>query len=88
MSIDKIMVRGGYFMLQSVEGIYRDGVVELLEAAPKGSMGRVLITFLDTKSISLSQRGIDEQHAADLRHRLQPFHEDWARSEMDVYDAS
>jgi len=75
-------------MLQSIEGFYRDGVVELLETVPNGSNGRVLITFLDTKLISLSQRGIDEQRAAALRHRLQPFHEDWDRPEMDVYDAS
>ena len=75
-------------MLQSIEGFYRDGVVELLETVPNGTTGRVIITFFDAKSISLSQRGIDEQHAAALRHRLQPFNEDWDRPEMDVYDAS
>ena len=75
-------------MLQSFEGFYRDGVVELLEAAPNGTTGRVIITFLDAKSISPSERGIDEQHAAAMRHRLQPFNEDWGRPEMDVYDAN
>ncbi len=75
-------------MLQSVEGIYRNGIVELLEDAPNDASGRVIITFLGAKSISLSERDIDEQHAASLRHRLQTFSEDWNRPEMDVYDAS
>lgn len=34
------------FMLQSVEGVYRDGKVELLEPAPTNAGGRVIITFL------------------------------------------
>jgi len=78
--------------LHSIEGFYNDGVVELLEAAPSGTTGRVIITFLDatphkTRLIRLSERDIDEQHAADLKQRLQSFNEDWNRPEMDVYDA-
>ena len=33
-------------MLQSVEGIYRDGKVELLEPAPGNAGARVIVTFL------------------------------------------
>jgi hypothetical protein len=38
-------------------------------------------------AIDLAERGIDQRQAADLRHRLKPFADDWDRPEMDVYDA-
>ena len=75
-------------MLKSVQGIYRDGKVELIEPAPEGVAGRVIVTFLsDATVVDLPQRGIDRQQAADLRGRLAAFAEDWERPEMDVYDA-
>jgi hypothetical protein len=74
-------------MLQSVEGVYRDGKVELLEPAPANANGRVIVTFLSPVPVDLAARGIDAQRAADLRHRLAAFTEDWDRPEMDVYDA-
>ncbi|MBI2477179.1 MAG: hypothetical protein HYV60_00535 [Planctomycetia bacterium] len=37
-------------MLQSVEGVYRDGKVELLEPAPAKADGRVIVTFLPPSS--------------------------------------
>jgi hypothetical protein len=73
-------------MLKSIEGICRDGHVELLEPLPKGAQGRVIVTFLDG-AVDLAQRGIDQDQAADLRRRLAAFAEDWDRPEMDVYDA-
>ena len=74
-------------MLQSAEGIYRNGKVELIEVPqnlPEGA--KVIVTFLDAKIIDLRERGIDEEAAADLRARLQPFAEDWEIPEMNVYD--
>jgi hypothetical protein len=45
------------------------------------------VTFLSGgKRIDLAERGIDDGQAADLRHRLQAFAEDWDRPEMEVYD--
>jgi hypothetical protein len=74
-------------MHKCVEGLYRDGKIELLEPAPTGSDSRVLVTFLDDgPEVDLRQRGIDQAQAADLRHRLKAFREDWDRPEMDVYD--
>lgn len=73
-------------MLKSLQGIYREGKIEFLEPVPVGLRGRVIVTFLETGTIELGQRGIDEQHAANLRHRLQAFHIDWELPEMDVYD--
>ena len=74
-------------MLKSIEGIFRQGKVELLEAPPSDMEGKVIVTFLDAGSIDLEDHGIDRHQAADLRHRLKPFAEDWDRPEMDVYDA-
>ncbi len=74
-------------MLKSVEGLYRDGKVELLEPAPDDAQGKVIVTFLSSESIDLAERGIGEEQAADLRQRLSAFAEDWDRAEMDVYDA-
>ncbi|MCH7990590.1 MAG: hypothetical protein IID46_15730 [Planctomycetes bacterium] len=74
-------------MLKSVEGIYRDGKVELLEPAPFDGEGRVIVTFLPTNGTTdLASRGIDQEQAEDLRRRLKAFAEDWDRPEMDVYD--
>lgn len=73
-------------MLNSIEGIYREGKVELLEPAPPDAAGRVIVTFLPHKAIDLASLGINEQQAANLRHRLTPFAEDWDRPEMDAYD--
>lgn len=38
------------------------------------------------KLVRLDEYGISKEEAADLRHRLQCFAEDWERPEMDVYD--
>ena len=74
-------------MLKSVEGIYRDGKVELLEIPPDIQESRVIVTFLPAQGkIDLRARGIDEAQAAQLRWRLQAFAEDWDQPEMDVYD--
>jgi hypothetical protein len=74
-------------MLKTVEGVYRDGKVELSEIPPDIKESRVIVTFLsDRGSIDLRSRGIDEAQAAQLRWRLQAFAEDWERPEMDIYD--
>jgi hypothetical protein len=74
-------------MLKSVEGIFRDGKIELLEPAPQLEESRVLVTFLPARrTVDLPERGIDSSQASDLRARLKSFSEDWDRPEMDVYD--
>jgi hypothetical protein len=74
-------------MLKTIEGVYRDGKVELTEV-PKDVRDetRVLVTFLEVQPIDLRARGIDEAHAAELRARLATFAEDWDSPEMAVYD--
>ena len=73
-------------MLKSVEGVFRDGIIELLELPPSSAQGRVIVTFLESGWIDLRDRGIDESQAAELSHRLNAFGEDWSRPEMDAYD--
>lgn len=74
-------------MMKSVKGVCRNGRVELLEPLPESSEGQVIVTFLASDPVNLSDRGIKEEDAADLRRRLGAFEEDWNRPEMDVYDA-
>lgn len=76
-------------MLKSVEGVYREGKIELLESVPEGTTGRVIVTFVSSPdgTVDLAARGIDREQAADLHRRLATFSEDWQRPEMDAYDA-
>jgi hypothetical protein len=74
-------------MVKSVEGLYRDGKIELLEPAPERATGPVIVTILSVPvDVDLAARGITPERAADLRARLAAFAEDWQRPEMDVYD--
>ncbi len=74
-------------MVKSVEGVYRNGKVELTEPIAEAEGSRVIVTWVHpATSVDLRERGIDESQAADLRRRLAPFTEDWDRPEMDAYD--
>jgi hypothetical protein len=75
-------------MLKAIEGIYRDGKVELLETPEDMEEARVIVTFFPSVGpVDLQARGIDAAQAAELRARLQAFAEDWERPEMAAYDA-
>jgi len=74
-------------MVKSVEGVYRNGKVELIEPIVEAEGSRVIVTWIQPNgSVDLRERRIDESQAADLRHRLAPFAEDWDRPEMTAYD--
>ena len=74
-------------MQKTVEGIYRNGKVELLEPLAGAEGSRVIVTLVRPAApVDLRERGIDESQAADLRRRLAPFAEDWDRPEMAAYD--
>ncbi|MDL1978422.1 MAG: hypothetical protein LWX52_10085 [Deltaproteobacteria bacterium] len=74
-------------MLNSIEGIYSKGKIELAEVPSNiDDDTRVIVTFLKSRYIDLGKRGIDEAQAADLRGRLSTFAEDWNSPEMDIYD--
>ena len=74
-------------MVKSVEGIYRNGRVELVEPLAEAEGSRVIVTWVHpSEAVNLRERGIDEEQAADLRRRLAAFAEDWDRPEMAIYD--
>lgn len=74
-------------MLKTIEGIYRNGIIELAERpGDVPNEARVIVTFLEPKWVDLQTRGIDEAQAAELRARLTAFTEDWDSPEMDIYD--
>ena len=74
-------------MVKSVEGIYRNGKVELTEPLDGAEGSRVIVTWVHpSEAVDLRKRGIDESQAGDLRRRLAPFAEDWDRPEMSAYD--
>jgi hypothetical protein len=74
-------------MLRSVEGVYRDGKIELTEFPGEvRDETQVIVTFLETSHIDLRERGIDEAQATELRAQLGTFAEEWNSPEMDLYD--
>ena len=74
-------------MVKSVEGVYRNGKVELIEPLDDAEGARVIVTLVRSPGpVDLAERGIRPSQAADLRHRLAAFAEDWDRPEMSVYD--
>ena len=74
-------------MLTTVEGIYRNGRVELAEN-PNGAKDgtSVIVTFIGVKTINLASQGIDKAQAEILRASLFSFSEDWNSPEMSIYD--
>ena len=74
-------------MLATVEGIYRNGKVELTELPSDLSDNTpVIVTFLTRRVIDLRMHGISEVEATELRAQLMSFSEDWDSPEMDIYD--
>ena len=74
-------------MVKSVEGICRNGKVELSEPLTEAEGSRVIVTWVHPAGpVDLRERGIGKSQAVDLRRRLLPFAEDWDRPEMAAYD--
>jgi len=74
-------------MMKSIEGIFRDGKIELLKPALQETESRVLVTFFPIPGkIDLREMGVSEAEAAEMRNRVASFAEDWDRPEMDIYD--
>ena len=75
-------------MLTTIQGVYRDGKIELVETpANMQDETPVIVTFLVKPNwIDLRVRGISETQAAMLRAQLAPFAEDWDSPEMSIYD--
>lgn len=74
-------------MLTTIEGVFRNGTVELAEIPTNvGEDTPVIVTFLTGQYIDLEVRGISRRQALELRERLAGFAEDWDSPEMELYD--
>jgi hypothetical protein len=76
-------------MLTRVEGIYRNGRIELAQLpvnVPEETIA--IVTFIEPEGegIDLSAYGIDKTQAESLRANLTIFAEDWNSPEMSIYD--
>ncbi|MGK7898487.1 MAG: hypothetical protein AB4372_33945 [Xenococcus sp. (in: cyanobacteria)] len=74
-------------MLTSVEGVYRNGRVELTEQPkniPEGTS--VIVTFVSSNDIDLASQGIGREQAKILRESLATFSDYWDSDEMSIYD--
>ncbi|MGI8638966.1 MAG: hypothetical protein ACR2MG_03340 [Pyrinomonadaceae bacterium] len=69
----------------TVEGIYKDGKIELLEKVSDVEQAKVLITFLENSDIDLKTLEISEKEAGELRAKFAAF-EDWNDPALDVYN--
>jgi len=74
-------------MLTTIEGVYREGKVELSEIPTDvDDDTRVIVTFLPNRYVDLESRGIGRRQALELRERLSGFAEDRDSPEMEIYD--
>ena len=74
-------------MLTTVEGIYCNGRVELVESPNNVLEGaRVIVTFVPSNTIDLASQGIDKAPAEVLRTSLGTFAEDWNNPQISIYD--
>jgi hypothetical protein len=74
-------------IMLSVQGVYRNGKIELIEQPTNvRDETYVIVTFLERGWIDLRERGIDEEQAAELRSAMTAFAEDWDSPEMSIYD--
>ena len=63
-------------MQATIEGIYRNGKIELSETPNDVFEGTRVVTFLPPGAVDLREHGIDKAQAAELRARLACFSED------------
>ncbi len=73
-------------MLTTIEGVYRDGRIELKSLPTNvAEEVKVIVTFIDA-DVDLTAHGIDRSQAKILRNNLATFADDWNSPEMSIYD--
>jgi hypothetical protein len=73
-------------MIKTVEGIFRDGKVELLETPESIDGARVFVTFLPLVAGPVEELSFTPDEIADLRAKLAAWEEDWQAPGMEAYD--
>jgi hypothetical protein len=74
-------------MIQSVEGVFKNGKVELLEEPGNISEARVIVTFLPDSIGPVDGPPFSLNEVADLRGKLAAWEEDWNAPGMEEYNA-
>jgi hypothetical protein len=73
-------------MIQTVEGIFRNGKVELLEKPSNIHEARVIVTFLPAPMGPDGEPSFTLEEVADLRGKLAAWEEDWNAPGMEAYN--
>lgn len=73
-------------MIQTVEGLFRNGKVELLQEPDNISEARVIVTFLPDHIRSAGAPTFTPEEVAELRGKLAAWEEDWNAPGMEAYD--
>jgi hypothetical protein len=73
-------------MILSVEGIFRNGKVELLEKPENVQEARVIVTFLPLAMGPEGGPTFTPEEIAELRGKLAAWEEDWNAPGMEAYD--
>jgi hypothetical protein len=73
-------------MIQTVDGVFRNGKVELLEVPANIKEARVIVTFLPRDIGPAAEPSFTPEEMADLRGKLEAWEEDWSAPGMEAYD--
>jgi hypothetical protein len=73
-------------MIQTVEGVFRNGKVELLESPQGIHAARVIVTFLPGAVGPEGEPSFTPEEIADLRGKLAAWEDDWNAPGMEAYD--
>jgi len=73
-----------YTRLTSVEGVYRNGKIELLESPPQVAVSRVIVTFLPDGDAEAPK--FTPEELAELRGKFAAWEDDWNAPGMEAYD--
>lgn len=73
-------------MIQTLEGVFRNGKVELLDQPEDVMEARVIVTFLPNRNGSEGAPTFTPEEVADLRGKLAAWEEDWNAPGMEAYD--
>ena len=70
-------------MIQTVEGVFRNGKIELLETPAEIKEARVIVTFLPEQA---GPPSLTTEEMAELEGKLEAWQEDWNAPGMEAYD--
>ena len=73
-------------MIQTLEGVFRNGKVELLDQPENVMEARVIVTFLPEPIGLEGLPTFTPEEVADLRGKLAAWEEDWNAPGMEAYD--